>query len=74
MPTDDLTRLDWRKATASADGACVELALLPDGGIGVRDSKNPAGPVLKFTRTEWLAFRDGLEIGEFNHLGTDSFA
>lgn len=34
----------WRKATRSQnDGACVELH--PDGAV--RDSKNPAGPVLE---------------------------
>jgi hypothetical protein len=46
----------------------VELAALPGGGIAVRDSKDPSGPVLSFTRHEWVSFLDGLDKGEFDHL------
>jgi hypothetical protein len=57
----------WRKASASAsNGQCVEIAQLPDGGVGVRDSKNPDGPVLHFTIREWTAFVDGVKKGEFD--------
>ncbi|QFG24284.1 DUF397 domain-containing protein [Actinomadura sp. WMMB 499] len=40
----------WRKSRQSdAQGdACVELAALPDG-VGVRDSKDPAGGPLMLT-------------------------
>ena len=32
----------WRKASRSTgQGACVEVAVLHDGAIGVRDSKRP---------------------------------
>ncbi|MCG5214675.1 DUF397 domain-containing protein [Streptosporangium sp. KLBMP 9127] len=31
----------------------------------MRDSKNPAGPVLRFTHGEWAAFLDGAKSGEF---------
>ena len=58
----------WRKAAASAaNGACVELAALPDG-VAVRDSKDPRGPVLRFTRVELAAFLDGAKAGEFDDL------
>jgi Domain of unknown function (DUF397) len=60
--------LDWRKATASGANGCVELAPLPDGGVAVRDSKEPSGPVLSFSRHEWVSFLDGLGKGEFDHL------
>jgi predicted secreted Zn-dependent protease len=70
MSTSDLTStLDWRKASASGNNGCVELAPLPEGGVAVRDSKNPAGPVLSFTRHEWISFCDGMRKGEFTHLG-----
>jgi hypothetical protein len=37
----------WRKATASnPSGSCVELAYIDQDTRGVRDSKNPQGPVL----------------------------
>ena len=60
--------LDWRKAAASGNNGCVEVAPLPDGGVAVRDSKDSTGAVLSFTRHEWLSFLDGLGRGEFDHL------
>ena len=62
------TELAWRKASASGNNGCVELAPLPDGGVAVRDSKDPSGPVLSFTRHEWVSFLDGMAKGEFDHL------
>jgi hypothetical protein len=64
----DLTLMRWRKASASGSAGCVEVAPLPDGGIAVRDSKDATGPVLSFTRHEWLSFLDGMSKGEFDHL------
>ena len=59
----------WIKSSFSyANGDCVEVASLPDGGIGVRDSKDTAGPVLQFTHSEWQAFIGGARNGEFDHL------
>jgi hypothetical protein len=51
----DLTRADWRKASYSG-GNCVEVARHLPGVVAVRDSKNPAGPALVFSRDEWAAF------------------
>lgn len=53
-----LTRADWRKASYSGDngGACVEVARNLPGVVAVRDSKDPAGPALVFTRNDWAAF------------------
>jgi hypothetical protein len=43
----------WRKSSHSAQegGSCVELADL-SAAVGVRDSKNPDGPKLVFSRRE----------------------
>jgi Domain of unknown function (DUF397) len=61
--------LAWRKASASMPGgSCVELAPLPEGGVAVRDSKDPQGPVLRFTPAEWAAFTTGMAAGEFDEL------
>lgn len=58
----------WRKSTRSQNnGACLEVARVGDA-IGVRDSKNPDGPVLVFTLREFDAFLDGAAKGEFNDL------
>lgn len=60
--------LRWFKSTRSngQGGNCVETARLPDGGMAVRDSKNPDGPMLTFTPGEWAAFADGVKDGEFD--------
>lgn len=58
----------WRKASRSGNGGCVELAPLAGGGVAVRDSKDPEGPVLSFSRHEWMSFLDGMDKGEFDHL------
>ncbi|NKQ23975.1 DUF397 domain-containing protein [Streptomyces galbus] len=44
------TVIQWRKSSYSSDqgGECLEVALTPCPAIAVRDSKNPAGPVLSF--------------------------
>lgn len=67
MKTSDTS--PWRKAAASAsNGACVEVAMLADG-VAVRDSKDPSGPVLRYTLREWEAFLDGAKAGEFDLTG-----
>jgi hypothetical protein len=47
----------WVKSPFSfANGNCVEVAELPGDSVGIRDSRDPGGPVLSFTRAEWAAF------------------
>jgi hypothetical protein len=61
--------LVWRKASASvSNGNCVEAAPIPGGGVAVRDSKDPEGPMLRFTAAEWSAFAEGMVAGEFDDL------
>jgi hypothetical protein len=36
--------------------------------VAVRDSKDPHGPILRFTRAEWAAFLDGAKTSEFDEL------
>lgn len=56
----------WFKSSYSNDqgGACVEGAFLADGAMAVRDSKDPHGPALIFTTTEWTAFTSAIRSGE----------
>ncbi|MGH3392685.1 MAG: DUF397 domain-containing protein [Actinomadura sp.] len=59
MTPPDLSKVAWRKSSRSGEqgGECVEVAAFrPNRAIGVRDSKNPAGPVLAFTPADWNAF------------------
>ncbi|WP_446212017.1 DUF397 domain-containing protein [Micromonospora sp. IBSANI012] len=52
----DLTGATWRKSTRSGQGECIEVADNLPGVVGVRDSKDPAGPVLTFAPQTWRAF------------------
>jgi hypothetical protein len=54
----------WFKSSFSGAGQCVEVRL--HEGISVRDSKDPSGPVLRFTDHEWTAFLKGVRHGEFD--------
>ncbi len=70
---DPTSFINWRKSERSGGGDnCVEVAFAVDGTVGVRDSKNPSGPVLVFTPTEWDAFTEGVRAGEFDDLGVAS--
>jgi len=35
---------------------CVEVAVNLPGMVAIRDSKNPNGPTLLFSRAEWQTF------------------
>ena len=60
---------EWVKSSLSfANGNCVEVADL-GGAVGVRNSRKPDGPVLRFTPDEWQAFLGGVRNGEFDDFG-----
>lgn len=66
-PASELPVDRWVKSSYSAAGACVELAELPDGaGIAVRNSRDPQGPALVYTKAEIEAFIRGAAAGEFD--------
>ncbi len=57
--------MKWHKSTFSAAGDCVEVTS-SDTEFLVRDSKNPTGARLMFTRDEWAAFVAGVKDGQFD--------
>jgi Domain of unknown function (DUF397) len=60
----------WIKSSLSfSNGNCVQVARLPEGQVGVRDSKNPHGAVLRFTSAEWRAFLAAARREEFDGPG-----
>ncbi|MFD3580807.1 DUF397 domain-containing protein [Streptomyces sp. NPDC058644] len=66
---DALEGVTWVKSRHSnADGNCVELALLPGGDVALRNSRDPHGPALIYTRGEIAAFITGAKDGEFDPL------
>lgn len=59
---------EWRKSLRSAQGNCVEVSYSPaETTVLMRDTKAYGnGPVLSFSRDEWVAFLAGVHEGEFN--------
>lgn len=53
----DLSRIEWRKSSYSTGngGNCVEVGTGRQL-IAVRDSKDPNGPALAFSRGDWDVF------------------
>jgi len=69
MPASDLSEVTWQKSGRSnPSGNCVELAGLPDGGVAVRNSRDPEGPALIYTYDELVAFIEGARDGDFDNL------
>lgn len=78
MSNIDLSNAQWRKSTFSNNGGdCVELAEVSAPGhskarnghvIAMRDSKNPEGPALVYSRSEIRALVLGAKAGEFDDL------
>jgi hypothetical protein len=70
MPAAELRRARWQKSSFSGNGnnACVELARLPGGEIAVRNSRDPEGAALIYTRAEIEALILGARNGDFDNL------
>ncbi|MCK8676624.1 DUF397 domain-containing protein [Streptomyces lichenis] len=69
MKSADLTGAIWFKSSRSnGDRNCVEVAILDDGRVATRDSKERGqGAALVFATHQWQAFQDNLLAGELNH-------
>ncbi|AYF76705.1 DUF397 domain-containing protein [Nocardia yunnanensis] len=66
----DLAKARWFKSSYSGGSQdCVEVAHLDGGVVGVRDSKNPAGPALTFAPGTWDAFTARVAGGGFDLPG-----
>lgn len=58
----DMSGLEWFKSRySSGNGACVECALLPDGGMAVRDTQDRDGTLLTIPASAWQKFATGLK-------------
>lgn len=61
--TSESKPLTWQ--TYCGNGACIEIASGSSGAIFIRDSKDPDGPKLRFSRDEWDAFATGVKSDYF---------
>lgn len=70
-PTPQSTPDGWFWASdAPSEGARIEMRRRDDGGMDVRTSDHP-DTVLHYTHSEWVAFLDGCQKHEFDHLASD---
>src|SRR5260370_28346316 len=69
LPADQLPAARWRKSRVSnPTGSCIEVAELPGGAVAVRNSRDPSGPALIYTRAAGAAFLIGVKDGEVDDL------
>jgi hypothetical protein len=54
----------WSKSRRCDTGGCVEVALM-DGYVLMRDSKDPGGPVIRFSASEWSTFLERILANDF---------
>ncbi|HEY8371360.1 MAG TPA: DUF397 domain-containing protein [Pseudonocardiaceae bacterium] len=67
MSSSDMSFVTWRKSRRSQpNGSCVELGTDGTRWLGFRDSKNPTGPVLLFTREQVTRFLGAVRTGRFD--------
>jgi hypothetical protein len=64
---DQLARAPWRKSSYSnSANGCVEAADVT-GLVGVRDSKDPHGPVQLYAPRQWASFIAAVRSGQLDH-------
>ncbi|NKZ05781.1 DUF397 domain-containing protein [Actinomadura latina] len=70
MSTSKTSNVRWRKSSQSGPegGECVEVAEIASA-VGVRDSKDPDGPILTFGVAEWRAFAQHVKVRKFDLQG-----
>jgi uncharacterized protein DUF397 len=62
MAARDWSRVRWFKSRHSGADGCVECAIAADA-VGLRDSKDPAGPTLTFDHATWMALIADIKRG-----------
>ncbi|MEK8169580.1 DUF397 domain-containing protein [Streptomyces sp. M19] len=71
MRATDLSRTGWHKPWSGGNGGnCVEALKLEDGRVALRQSADPEGPALIYTRSEITAFIQGAKAGHADYLLT----
>ncbi|OZM79030.1 DUF397 domain-containing protein [Pseudonocardia sp. MH-G8] len=62
--------LRWFTSSFSGGNAnCVEVAIVPGGGVAVRDTKDRSLTPHRYAAADWTAFLSGIRAGEFDLRG-----
>jgi hypothetical protein len=59
----------WIKSSLSEGSNSVEVQFLADGGVQVRNGREPGQGTLAYTAAEWRDFLAGARLGEFDGIG-----
>ncbi|GHH83467.1 hypothetical protein GCM10018793_45620 [Streptomyces sulfonofaciens] len=69
MPASALGGEGWHKPWSGTNGgSCVEAKRLPDGSVALRQSTDPHGPALVYSRHEITTFLAGVKSGAADFL------
>jgi Domain of unknown function (DUF397) len=70
MPATELGAEGWAKPWSDNGGSCLEAKKLPGGRVALRQSTDPASPVLILEPEEIRAFVEGAKAGLADSLLT----
>lgn len=69
MPAGDLGTEGWQKPWSGTNGGtCVEAKILADGSVALRQSTDPTGPALIYSRSEMVSFLMAAKNGQADFL------
>lgn len=60
--------MSWKKSSACESGACAEVNGEDGRVVRIRNSQDPDGVVLSFSKDEWSKFTKGIKLGDFKDL------
>ncbi|GAA2339804.1 MULTISPECIES: DUF397 domain-containing protein [Streptomyces] len=64
MPAMELGAEGWHKPWSGTNGGtCIEAKKLPDGRVALRQSTDPTGPALIYSRAEVASFLEAAKAG-----------
>ncbi|WP_214405305.1 DUF397 domain-containing protein [Pseudonocardia lacus] len=63
----DAVTAGWRTSSFSGNSgnSCVEVAFLPEGTVGVRDTKDRSRETQSYSAAQWSAFVSAVRTGQF---------
>ncbi|MEV6171969.1 DUF397 domain-containing protein [Streptomyces sp. NPDC051954] len=69
MSASELGTEGWHKPWSGTNGgSCVEAKRLSDGSVAFRQSTDPEGPALVYSRDEMIVFLEGAKAGQADFL------
>ncbi|WP_210583593.1 DUF397 domain-containing protein [Streptomyces sp. GESEQ-35] len=69
MSASELGTEGWHKPWSGTNGgSCVEAKRLSDGSVAFRQSTDPDGPALVYSRDEMIVFLEGAKAGQADFL------